>query len=39
LQAATLAAVKSVQADGTEKLLFTNWKIDPGSQAPATELP
>jgi hypothetical protein len=39
LQAATLAAVKSVQADGTEKKLFTNWKIDPGSQASATELP
>jgi polar amino acid transport system substrate-binding protein len=39
LQTATFAAVKSVQADGTEKQLFTNWKIDPNSQAPAVELP
>jgi polar amino acid transport system substrate-binding protein len=39
LQAATFAAVKSVQADGTQKKLFTNWKIDPNSQAPAVELP
>jgi polar amino acid transport system substrate-binding protein len=39
LQAATFAAVKSVQADGTEKSLFTKWKIDPNSQAAAVELP
>jgi polar amino acid transport system substrate-binding protein len=39
LQAATFAAVKSVQADGTEKRLMTNWKVDPGSQAATVELP
>jgi polar amino acid transport system substrate-binding protein len=39
LQAATFAAVKSVQADGTEKKLMTNWKVDPSSQAATVELP
>ena len=39
LQAAAFAAVKSVQADGTEKSLLTKWKIDPNSEASAVELP
>jgi polar amino acid transport system substrate-binding protein len=39
LRDAALAAVKSVQTDGTEKSLLTKWKIDPGSQANAAQLP
>jgi polar amino acid transport system substrate-binding protein len=39
LRDATFAAVKSVQADGTERTLLANWKVDPNSQSPTVELP
>ena len=39
LRDANLAALKAVQATGTEKDLFTKWKQDPGDQADASLLP
>ena len=39
LRDAVLAAVANVQAAGTEKALFTQWKQDPGDQATAQLLP
>ena len=39
LRDAVYAAVANVQAAGTEKSLFTQWKQDPGDQATAQLLP
>jgi polar amino acid transport system substrate-binding protein len=39
LRDANLAALKAVQAAGTEKDLFTKWKQDPNDQADASLLP
>lgn len=39
LRDAVFAAVKTVQANGTERHLMQNWKVDPNSQAPTGELP